>query len=181
MDAAEFRQVFPGLVRDLSEDESSSLLAALTPRTHAKGARLSTFGERADTLHLVTRGQLAIRATASGETLLLGQAGRGGVVGEVGLIEPGPASATVEALEPTSTLDLDPAGLERLCDEQPAAASALLLALSGELAHRVRRSSTDILRKIDDHAWMRSEAKRDRKGWLARMAQLVLGSQGDES
>jgi CRP-like cAMP-binding protein len=179
MDAGEFRQVFPRLTRNLSEGETKALLAALRPREHASGAHLSTFGERSDTLHLITGGQVAIRAVQAGETLYLGHAGRGGIVGEVGLIEPGPASATVEALEPLTTLDLDAAGLERLCSEQPAVASALLGALSLELAARLRRSSTDLLRRIDDHAWMRAEAKRDRTGWLARLAHLVHGAHGD--
>ena len=178
MDANEFRQVFPRLARSLSEAETTSLLVALTPRTHADGARLSTFGERTDMLHLITSGQVAIRATQAGETLYLGQAGRGGIVGEVGLIEPGPASATVEALEPVTTLDIDAAGLERLCAQQPAVGSALLSALSVELAARLRRSSTDLLRRIDDHAWMRAEAKRDRKGWLSRLADLFHGEPG---
>ena len=168
MDANEFRQVFPRFARSLSENETKSLLAALTPREYADAARLCTFGEPTDTLHFITSGQVAVRATQAGETLYLGQAGRGGIVGEVGLIEPGPASATVEALEPVTTLNLDAAGLDRLCAEHPAAGSALLSALSVELAARLRRSSTDLLRRIDDHAWMRAEAKRDRKGWLAR-------------
>ena len=179
MDADEFREVFPRLARHLSEGETTSLLAGFSLRTHATGTQLCTFGAPADTMHLITGGEVSIRATSSGETLLLGQAGRGGMVGEVGLIEPGAASATVEALEPVTTLALDSAALERLCREQPAAASALLLALSAELAQRVRRSSTDILRRIDDHAWMRAEAKRDRRSWLARLSDLVLGTQGD--
>ena len=67
MDANEFRQVFPRLARSLSEAETKSLLVALTPRTYVDGARLSTFGERTDTLHLITSGQVAIRATQAGE------------------------------------------------------------------------------------------------------------------
>ena len=181
MDVHEFQKAFPRLARGLSEKESASLLAALTPRHLPPGTKLCTFGEHADTLHFITAGQVASRVNAGGETLFLGQAGPGGLVGEVGLIEPGPASATVEALEPVSTLSLDAAGLERLCREQPGAASALLGTLSLELAHRVRRSSTDIIRRIDDHAWMRAEARRDRKGWLERLADLVHGNAGDAS
>jgi CRP-like cAMP-binding protein len=179
LDAHEFREVFPRLGKSLSDREAAGLLAALAPRSHATGASLCTFGERSDTLHLITGGQVAIRVKAAGETLYLGQAGRGGVVGEVGVIEPGAASATVEAMEPVTTLELDSKGLERLSRDEPGAASALLLALSLELAHRVRGSSTDILKRIDDHAWMRAEARRDRKGWLGRLARLIHGGEGD--
>ena len=176
MDAREFRDVFPRLATDLDDEEVSRLLRALTPRSFAAGTNLCTFGEVADTLHLITSGELAIRVTAAGETLYFGHAGRGGTIGEVGFIEPGTASATVEALEAVSALSLDHQGLERLCRTDPPVASALLLALSLELARRVRRSSTDIVRRIDDHAWMRAEARRDRTGWVSRLAALVHGS-----
>lgn len=178
MDAHEFREVFPRLGKSLSEHDAAGLLAALTPRAYSNGERLCTFGEPSDTLHLITSGQVAIRVKTGGETLYLGQAGRGGIVGEVGVIEPGSASATVEAMEPVTTLDLDSKGLDRLSRDEPGAASALLLSLSLELAHRVRGSSTDILKRIDDHAWMRAEAKRDRKGWLGRLARLIHGGEG---
>ena len=116
----------------------------------------------------------------SGEELLLGQAGPGCVVGELGMVEPGPSSATLTALDDLETLDMTHERFERLCRESPAAASALLRSISLELVHRLRNSSNEILRKIDDHHWMRVRAQEDRKGWLARIASLVRGGAGGE-
>ena len=97
----------------------------------------------------------------------------------------GPASgialATLTALEETQTLDLTHEDFEELCKENASAASALLRSISHELVHRLRNSSGDILRRIDDHHWMRVRAQEDRKGWLDRIAGLIRGVAGGQA
>ena len=63
----------------------------------------------------------------------------------------------------------------------PSEDGAELVELSLELVHRLRSAGTDIVRRIDDHQWMRMEANRDREGWLGRIAQLFRGHQGGAS
>jgi CRP-like cAMP-binding protein len=181
MSPDELKRRFPTLTKHFSQADREALLGALTPRRRTRGERLTIFGERGDTMHLIAAGQVSIHVEQDGEDLLLGQATPGCVVGEIGLVDPGPSSATLTALEDVETLDLDHEGFERLCAEHPATASALLRAISLELVHRLRGSSHEILKRVDDHHWMRVRARQDRRGWLARMARLVGAGAGGEA
>ena len=177
MDLDELRQRFPAITGHVSDADAQALLDSLEPRHFQEGSMLIRHGEHADTLHFVTSGQLSIHVEAEGQDLLLGQAGPGTVVGEVGLIEPGPASASVVALEDTATLALERGHFDVLTKNHPAAASALLTALSHELVARLRHAADDVVRRIDDHHWMRAEAAADRPRWFQRIAALVRGAQ----
>ena len=177
MDAAELRKRFPTLTAHVSDADVEALLAALEERAFPVGSKLVRHGEHADTLFLLLDGRANVHVVAEGQDLLLGQAGPGAVVGEVGLIEPGPASATVEALEPTTTLALRRDRFLALSQSSPAAASALLRALSRELVERIRSASDDVVRRIDDHHWMRAEAEKDKPRWFRRIAALVRGAE----
>ena len=104
MNADQLRERFPALTKDIPDAECEALLTALNPRGHAAGDCLTTWGEPSNELHLVLSGALSIHVEKDGEDLILGQAGAGAVVGEVGFIEPGPSSATMQVLEPAETL-----------------------------------------------------------------------------
>ena len=174
----ELRRRFPALMKHFSDTDGATLLEALEPRHFEEGETLTRYREHADTLHLIVSGSVAIHVLQQGENLVLGQAVAGCVVGEVGLVEPGPASASLEAREEVDTLALTHERFERLCREAPSAASSLLRAISTELVGRLRNSAHDILRRVDDHAWMRLRAREDRGGWLDRIAALVRGTAG---
>ena len=178
MSPDDLKKRFPVLTKHFKKADLETLLGALQANSWARGQELTRYGEDGRTLHLVTQGALSIHVDQEGEELLLGQAGPGCVVGELGLVEPGPSSASLTALEDLQTLDLTHERFEQLCRESPSAASALLRAISLELVHRLRNSSREILRRIDDHHWMRVRAQEDRKGWLARIASLVRGAAG---
>lgn len=180
MSPDELKKRFPALTKHFKKADLEAFAGALSPRSWDKGEQLTRFGEEGRTLHLVARGAVSIHVDRGGDELLLGQAGPGCVVGELGLVEPGPSSASLTALDELETLDLTHERFEQLCREKPAAASALLRSISLELVHRLRNSASEILRKIDDHHWMRVRAQEDRKGWLARIASLVRGAAGGE-
>jgi CRP-like cAMP-binding protein len=176
----ELKQRFPTLTKHFKAKDLTVFADKLRPASWPSGESLTRFDQRSETLHLITSGSISIHVEQNGEDLLLGQAGAGCVVGELGLVEPGPSSATLTALEDVTTLDMSHATFEALCKESPATASALLRSISHELVHRLRNSSRDILRRIDDHHWMRVRAQEDKKGWLARIASLVRGGDGGE-
>jgi CRP-like cAMP-binding protein len=169
---------FPGLTKRFAEGESSALLDVLVPVRITAGDVLVTHGARADTMCLVEEGHLSIYIEEAGERLILGQAGPGMVVGEIGMIEPGPATATVSAMSDTSLLCLSAEGFEALCTASPKAASALLECLSLDLVKRLRHASAGLLRRIDEHTWMKMEARKDSKAWLSRLAAMLIGQEG---
>lgn len=177
----ELKRRFAALTKRFKDADLRAFAGALESRSWSKGESLTRYGEMGSTLHLVTSGLLSVHVEQGDEELLLGQAGPGCVVGELGLVEPGPSSATLTVMEDAETLDLTHERFEQLCREHPGAASALLRALSLELVHRLRTSSHEILRRIDDHRWMRMRAQEDRKGWLARIGSLVRGAAGGEA
>jgi SulP family sulfate permease len=177
----QLKQHFPALTKQFKRADLEVFVERLKPGTWPAGTALTRFNEASRTLHLITSGSISIHVEQEGEDLLLGQAGAGCVVGELGLVEPGPSSATLTALEDVATLDMDHDAFEQLCQDSPSTASALLRSISQELVHRLRSSSRDILRRIDDHHWMRVRAQEDKKGWLARIAALVRGGDGEEA
>ena len=174
----QLKQRFPALTKQFKTADLAEFAAELRPASWPAGTALTRFDERSQTLHLITSGSVSIHVEQDSEDLVLGQAGAGCVVGELGLVEPGPSSATLTALEDVTTLDMDHDTFERLCSSSPSTASALLRSISQELVHRLRSSSRDILRRIDDHHWMRVRAHQDKRGWLARISALVRGGEG---
>jgi CRP/FNR family cyclic AMP-dependent transcriptional regulator len=95
-------------------------------------------GDPADTLHLVHSGRFAVGInTPLGDTALLSIVGPGDAFGEIALLEPGPRSATVMALERAETRALHKLDVDALRARHPTVGDVLARAL----AMRVRRLS----------------------------------------
>lgn len=96
------------LLRSLSEDERRRVLSTARRRRFARREVLFHEGDLGDTLHLIDKGRVAVRITTPlGDVATVGVVGRGGVVGEMAVLEPdGRRGATVMALEQTETLSI---------------------------------------------------------------------------
>jgi CRP-like cAMP-binding protein len=95
-------------------------------------------GDPADTLHLVHTGRFAVGInTPLGDTALLSIVGPGDSFGEIALLEPGPRSATVMALERAETRALHKLDVDALRARHPVVGDVLARAL----AIRVRQLS----------------------------------------
>ena len=116
----------------------------------AVGAVLLTHGESNGTLYYVVEGSLrATRPTRAG-AVELGTVEAGSWLGEVGLIDQGPSTATVVAVAPSRLLALDHEGLGRMLDDDPELACAILRRVTRTLASRLRRTSAGVLEALDD-------------------------------
>ena len=177
--AQDFESQYQGLTRHFAAGDAEALVEVLVPASVSAGERLIRRGSVSDTMYLVDGGLLSISIGESGQELELGQSGPGSFVGELGMIEPGPASATVVAVEDTSLLTLDHGRFVRFTRAEPTTASAVLQALAVDLVQRLRASSVDLLEQIDEGHWMQAKACEDRRGWLDRLAILVVGDGGD--
>ena len=91
------------------------------------------------------------------------------------MIDPGPASASVRAVEPTSLLGLGHEAFLRFRAARPKAARAMLAAISGDLVERLRSAGQGLLWRIGEHEWMKIEARKDRESWFRRLATLFVG------
>ena len=147
------REAFPWLFDGLPEDEVNELLDLVERITVAAGAEIITFGEHSDRLFFVPTGKLSILLESGEQTLQLAERGEGAIVGELGCIRPGPASATVRADEDMQLFQLTNERLKTaLSDRTPLAAARLLAALAHDIAERVRDSSAMEITTAEDGA-----------------------------
>lgn len=170
------KDTFPRLVGGLSAEAGAALARALTHRHLAEGEVLVQWGDETDTMHLVESGLLSVYIKEGERKLILGQAGAGMIVGEIGMILPGPASATVSAMSDSAVLSLTHEGFEKLCTDSPEAASALLTSISRNLVKRMRNAAAG-LRRIDERTWMKQEATTQGDTWRHRLAILLIGKE----
>jgi CRP-like cAMP-binding protein len=92
--------------------------------------------------HLIEEGmqQNSLHATAmrGGHKVLLGSIQKGETVGEINLLDPNVASATVTAVEFSQVWRIDGESLEGYINEYPRAAAWLLIGVGRTIAHRLR-------------------------------------------
>ncbi len=110
-------------------------------RTLQTGERLLVQGEDNDALFFVRDGSLDVSLETRAGPLDLGERSVNNWIGEMGLISPGKASATVVARSPVRLTVLDRDVYTRLRDAGEPAAGHLLSWIGCDLARRIRRSS----------------------------------------
>jgi CRP/FNR family cyclic AMP-dependent transcriptional regulator len=89
---------------------------------------------------VVISGRLEVRARQDdGSEILLAQVGPGETLGEISLFHPGPAAATVTAVEFSQLWRIADADLMHFMEENPGAGNVLLRTLASILAQRLRQ------------------------------------------
>ena len=165
IDLAAFEDRFSGYLARLGEIDVAALTSALRPRAVAAGDSLITQGASTDALLFIESGSLEVSvANASEAPHVVATLSAGDVVGEVGLLAPGPATATVLATTDGRVLALDGQGLDALWSSHPAAASSLVQGLCQVMAARIRSVEGDIDR-LEEHEG----------GFLSQLLHRLLG------
>jgi CRP-like cAMP-binding protein len=122
------------LFRPLPEAAQEALAARGTRRPFAAGAVLMRQGEPSLSLFVILSGRVRVdRTTDASETMRLAELGPDEIVGEMGVLDAEPRTATVTALEDTQTLELQSSALAIALVESPAVATGLLRLLSRRL------------------------------------------------
>jgi CRP/FNR family transcriptional regulator, cyclic AMP receptor protein len=134
------------LLRGLAEPDRRALLARMGRRTYRKDETLFHEGDPGNSLHLIDKGRVAIRAsTRAGDAAILAVLGRGDYFGEQALLSPTASrTASVVALEPVETRVLQRTDFEQLCRQQPSVQGFLVEVLAAQ----VRRLSTQLLEAL---------------------------------
>jgi CRP/FNR family cyclic AMP-dependent transcriptional regulator len=104
------------------------------PFDFAPGDQIVRAGERERALYLLVDGTLGVRV----DDERLKQIDAPSIVGEVGFVDGGPRSATLEALSAGTIVRLDFEAFERLAASDPALGHRMLLELARVLAARLR-------------------------------------------
>lgn len=132
-----FGERFPELATALGDDGSSELVRVLERQEVYAGEALIDEGTATDALFLVWDGELDVAVETPDGPRDIGQVGRGAFLGEVSLLDPGPATATVTSKQGCVALRLDRDRFDRLCTDRPELAAALVDELSRVLSARI--------------------------------------------
>ncbi len=107
----------------------------------APGTKIINEGESQDRFYVVVSGKLAISAVVAGQTVPLGTAEAGECLGEVSVLEPGPASATVEVTEEAVLWSMNLEGMRIYLSEHVGGGGALLMGMAQCLSQRIRQAN----------------------------------------
>ncbi|HVF11653.1 MAG TPA: Crp/Fnr family transcriptional regulator [Actinomycetota bacterium] len=134
------------LLSGLSEGELQRVLSSARRRTFTKGEVIFHEGDPGDTLHLISRGRVAVRVTTPlGEVATLLILGAGEFFGELALLHTDKArTATVMAMEATETLSILREEFDALRKVNPQVTEMLVQIL----AEKVRRYSGHLLEAL---------------------------------
>lgn len=134
------------LLSGLSEGELQRVLSSARRRTFTKSEVIFHEGDPGDTLHLISRGRVAVKVTTPlGEVATLLILGAGDFFGELALLHTDKSrTATVMAMEPTETLSILREEFDALRKVNPQVTEMLVQIL----AEKVRRYSGHLLEAL---------------------------------
>jgi CRP/FNR family transcriptional regulator len=134
---------FP-IFESLSDDELRQVADLAVPRRYEPGEVIFREGDRSDTCFIVRSGRVRITRTHSGgRRLTLAELNSGEMFGELSMFDGEGRSATVEALEETTTLALLERDVKRVMREHPEIAVKML----ARLASRLRAANENLARQ----------------------------------
>lgn len=140
------------LFRSIDRALLEQLIAASEIRTVAPGAVVIEQGADNAFMYLVLEGTLAVHlGTVDDEAVA--RIGKGEIVGEMSVLDPGPASAWVTAAEPTRLMVMD----EKVAWDLTQASHEFCLSLLRKLTSRIRNNNA----AVENNARRRKAAERD--------------------
>jgi CRP/FNR family cyclic AMP-dependent transcriptional regulator len=173
----DLRSRFPFLTKHTSSEEIGALIDSLLPRQHDAGEIILRDGKPNDSLFLVWDGELTCYIEHDNEKVQIGQITPGQYIGEVSIIDPGNATATVEAITPCKLLELTRINFTQLEKDHPVIASKLIRALDSVLIERLR-TSDEFLFKIfsqENLDTSLSETSTKKTEWFTKLYQRLIG------
>ncbi|HMN92101.1 MAG TPA: cyclic nucleotide-binding domain-containing protein [Hydrogenophaga sp.] len=146
--------VTPTALDDLTLADAMKVVAYMRPQRIAAGTVFIQEGEtrRNDYMLLILEGDIAVESDLPGvnDSMVVNIIGPGHLIGEMGLLDGAPRSATCTASTDIAAAVLSRTGLMRLLKDHPRVGSKLLLAISKRLADRLRETT----RKLKTFAQM---------------------------
>jgi signal transduction histidine kinase len=121
------------LFHDLPEDDIERLCRVSRRVDVPAGQVLMKEGTPADGLYVILEGRLEVTKRDGDHEVVLAQRQPGEFLGEMSLIESGPRTASVRALERSDLLVVSPDAFQSLLKTSPSAATTLLRTVAGRL------------------------------------------------
>ncbi len=135
----------PSALMQLSHDEARMVVSYMQPRMIEAGTTFIRQGDRAETdfMLLLLNGEVTIESIVVSrvEPITLTVLGPGSLIGEMGLLDGEPRSASCTTLSIVRCAMLTRTELNQLLDDDPRTAAKLMMAISLRIAQRLRDSS----------------------------------------
>lgn len=123
---------------DLSPEELTTLIAHSSVSSHPANEKIIRAGDVGHCMYVILRGSVHVTAPSVDKEVDLATLYAGDFFGEVALVDDGPRSADVTALEPCELLSITRMTLGILAGLQPGAAIQILAAIGRSLVSRIR-------------------------------------------
>ena len=123
---------------DLTESESQTIALLCEEVDGLEGDRLLVQGDRVEHLQFLLQGKAAILRQLGDDQRVVGFVGPGGVLGELALLDNGPASATVQAMQPYRLVRFRLTDLQEAFERQPRLGYTVVAKLARQTSLRLR-------------------------------------------
>ncbi len=138
-----------GALVELSAADAREVVSYMRPERIKAGEVVIREGEstRSDFMALVLDGEVTVEnsVAAAHDSMVVSILGPGGLIGEMGIIDGGPRSATCTASTDLALAVLTREALARLMDTHPSVAARLLLAMSKRIADHLRETNRKLM------------------------------------
>lgn len=141
MDLVEFLRTVE-LFDGLDEAELEKMAAICSERSYQSGDLITRRGDHSDEMYIVTQGfaEVVVEKTREAGSRVVFNLGSGQVIGENALLDFGPRSTTVRAVEdPTLVQVIKREDFERLCEQHPHIGYSVMHNLAIDLSFKLRR------------------------------------------
>jgi CRP/FNR family transcriptional regulator, cyclic AMP receptor protein len=132
----------PTALMQLSEEEATVVVSYMRPRIIREGTTFIKEGDVRDTgyMMLILSGEVTVENIIVSRTspVTVNVLGEGSLIGEMGLVDGEPRSATCTATSTVRCAILTRSALERLMNDQPHIGGKLMMAVSLRIAERLR-------------------------------------------
>ncbi len=133
------------LFAGFKEEELATLLSLSDCQKFAPGERIVTQDETGLCMYVILSGSVSVHTKAGDRKVDLAVLQAGDFFGELSLVDDGPRSANVDAVEETNVLRITRMVVGVLAGVQPAAAIHLLAAIGRSLVNRLRAGNQKYL------------------------------------
>ncbi len=154
----------PTALLQLSREEARQVVSYMLPMRIPEGNTFIRQGDRQSTdfMLLVLDGEVTVDTIVVSRTqpMVVNVLGRGSLIGEMGLLDGEPRSASCTANSPLTCAVLTRSALEQLLLDDPQTTAKLMLAVSIRIAQRVRDTSDKLKRYAQLTQTMQQEINR---------------------
>ncbi len=143
----EGEQALAGLIGGLSEREVRDLMFLLCVYDLKHNEEIITEGKHTESMFIMASGSLSVLVGREDKQVEVAKVEPGGWVGDVTMLDPGPASATVRVFVKAKVYEFTHKALLDFVRDHPSGAVVLLENLSRKIAGDLQRTSDAVIRK----------------------------------